>query len=111
MENSPHIIVIKHGHYYKVNVLDKNGELLPAEQIAAMMKYLSEDLNEGENKYPFGYFTADKRDRWATIRTQIETLSEHNKQMFKEIDSSIMVVCLGKSVCYDFKLIKNKCEL
>jgi len=105
MENSRHIIAIKRGHYYKVNVLDKNGELLPAEQIAAMMKYLSEDLNEEENKYPFGYFTADKRDRWATIRTQIEGLSEHNKQMFKEIDSSIMVICLGKSVCYDFKLI------
>jgi carnitine O-palmitoyltransferase 2 len=105
MENSRHIIAIKRGHYYKVNVLDKNGELLPAEQIAAMIKYLSEDLNEEENKYPFGYFTADKRDRWATIRTQIEGLSEHNKQMFKEIDSSIMVICLGKSVFYDFKLI------
>jgi uncharacterized protein with HEPN domain len=62
-----------------------------------MMKYLSEDLNEEENKYPFGYFTADKRDRWAIIREQIEALSERNKQIFKEIDSSIMVICLGKS--------------
>ena len=97
VENIRHIIVIKRGHYYKVNVLDENGELLPAEKIAAMMKYLSEDLMEEENKYPFGYFTADKRDRWAAVRTQIETLSEHNKQMFKEIDSSIMVVCLGKT--------------
>jgi carnitine O-palmitoyltransferase 2 len=92
-----HIIVIKRGHYYKVNVLDENGQLLPAETIAAMMKYLSEDLNEEENKYPLGYFTADKRDRWAIIREQIEALSERNKQIFKEIDSSIMVICLGKS--------------
>ncbi|CAF0927076.1 unnamed protein product [Adineta steineri] len=95
-ENIRHIIVIKHGHYYKVNILEENGELLSAEKLASIMKYLCEDLNEEENKYPFGYFTADKRDRWATIREQIESLSEHNKQMFKEIDSSIMVVCLDE---------------
>jgi carnitine O-palmitoyltransferase 2 len=96
VDNGRHIIVIKRGHYYKVNILEKNGELLSSEKIAAMMKYLCEDLNDEENKYPFGYFTADKRDRWATIREQIEALSEHNKQMFKEIDSSIMVICLGE---------------
>jgi carnitine O-palmitoyltransferase 2 len=93
-DNIRHIIVIKGGHYYKVNILEKNGQLFSAEKIAGIMKYLSEDLNEEENKYPFGYFTADKRDRWALIRQQIEALSEHNKQVFKEIDSSIMVICL-----------------
>ncbi|CAF0729716.1 unnamed protein product [Adineta steineri] len=106
-----HIIVIKRGHYYKVNVLDNNGDLLPAEQIAAMMKYLSEDLNEDENQYPFGYFTADKRDRWATIRTQIEILSEHNKQMFKEIDSSIMVVCLDEDDLSKLERSRSKQQL
>jgi carnitine O-palmitoyltransferase 2 len=93
-DNIRHIIVIKGGHYYKVNILEKNGQLFSAAKIAAIMKYLSEDLNEEENKYPLGYFTADKRDRWALIRQQIEALSEHNKQMLKEIDSSIMVICL-----------------
>ena len=107
MENIRHIIVIKRGHYYKVNILDKNEQLLSAEKIAAMMKYLSENLNEEENKYPFGYFTADRRDRWATIRANIEALSERNKQIFKEIDNSIMVVCLGKIIfsCQKFKII------
>jgi carnitine O-palmitoyltransferase 2 len=95
-ENIRHIIVIKRGHYYKVNILEKNGELFPAEKIGAIMKYLCEDLNEEENKYPFGYFTADKRDRWANIRSQIETFSDHNKQIFKEIDCSIMVICLDE---------------
>jgi carnitine O-palmitoyltransferase 2 len=80
-ENIRHIIVIKRGHYYKVNILEKNGELFPAEKIGAIMKYLCEDLNEEENKYPFGYFTADKRDRWANIRSQIEAFSDHNKQI------------------------------
>ncbi|CAF4590901.1 unnamed protein product [Rotaria sp. Silwood1] len=93
-DNVRHIIILKKGHYYKVNILEKNGQLLPAEKIASMMKYLCEDLNEEENKYPLGYFTADKRDRWALIREQIEAISEHNKQMFKEIDSAIMLVCL-----------------
>ncbi|CAF1361460.1 unnamed protein product [Rotaria magnacalcarata] len=92
--NIRHIVVIKNGHYYKVNILEKNGDLLSAEMIASIMKYLCEDLNEEENPYPLGYFTADKRDRWATIREQIEALSQHNKQMFKEIDSSIMLICL-----------------
>ena len=96
-DNVRHIIVIKAGHYYKVNILEKNGELFSTEKIAAIMKYLCEDLNEEENKYPFGYFTADNRNRWAVIREQIETLSEHNKQMFKEIDNSIMVICLDKN--------------
>lgn len=97
-ENVRHIIVIKDGHYYKVNVLEKNGEMFPAEKIAATMKYLCEDLKEEKNKYPLGYFTADKRDRWATAREQIEALSEHNRRLFKEIDSSIMVICLGQSL-------------
>jgi carnitine O-palmitoyltransferase 2 len=96
IDNIRHIIVIKRGHYYKVNVLDNNGQLLPAEKIAAMMKYLVEDLHEEENKYPLGYFTADKRDRWATIREQIERLSEHNQRILTEIDSSIMVICLDE---------------
>ncbi|CAF1164128.1 unnamed protein product [Rotaria sordida] len=95
-ENVRHIIVIKRGHYYKVNILDKHGQILPAEKIAEMMKYLCEDLNEEENKYPFGYFTADNRDRWATIHSQVEALSQHNKHVFKEIDSSIMVICLDE---------------
>jgi carnitine O-palmitoyltransferase 2 len=93
-ENIRHIIVIKRGHYYKVNILEKNGELYLPEKIGAIMKYLCEDLNEEENKYPLGYFTADKRDRWAIIRQQIEAFSDHNKQMFKDIDNSIMVICL-----------------
>lgn len=95
-DNVRHIIVIKRGHYYKVNILDKHGQLLPAEHIAAMMKYLSEDLNEEANQYPLGYFTADNRNRWAMIREHMETLSQHNKDTFREIDSAIMVVCLGK---------------
>ncbi|CAF5051556.1 unnamed protein product, partial [Rotaria magnacalcarata] len=91
-----HIIVIKGGHYYKVNVLDKHGHLFPAEDIAATMKYLSEGLHEEENKYPLGYFTADNRNRWASVREQLEELSQHNKDVFKEIDTSIMILCLGK---------------
>jgi carnitine O-palmitoyltransferase 2 len=95
-ENIRHIIVIKRGHYYKVNILDKNGKLLSEDKIGGIMKYLIEDLNEDENKYSLGYFTADKRDRWAIIREQIEAISEHNKQIFKDIDSSIMVICLDE---------------
>ncbi|UJR25276.1 hypothetical protein I4U23_006628 [Adineta vaga] len=95
-KNVRHIMVLKRGHYYKVNILDENGQLLPAEKIAAIMKYLCEDLNDEENKYPLGYFTADKRDRWAVVRDHMEKLSQHNKQVFKEIDSSIMVVCLDE---------------
>jgi carnitine O-palmitoyltransferase 2 len=95
-ENVRHIIVIKRGHYYKVNILEKNGELYSPEKVAGIMKYLSEDLNEDRNKYPLGYFTADKRDRWALIRQQIEAISEHNKQIFKDIDNSIMVICLDE---------------
>jgi len=95
-ENIRHIIVIKRGHYYKVNILDKNGKLLSEDKIGGIIKYLIEDLNEDENKYSLGYFTADKRDRWAIIREQIEAISEHNKQIFKDIDSSIMVICLDE---------------
>ncbi|CAF0953943.1 unnamed protein product [Rotaria magnacalcarata] len=91
-----HIIVIKGGHYYKVNVLDKHGHLFPAEDIAATMKYLSEGLHEEENKYPLGYFTADNRNRWASVREQLEELSQHNKDVFKEIDTSIMILCLDE---------------
>lgn len=91
-----HIVVIKRGHYYKVNILDENGHLYSAEKIASTLKYLAEDFHEKENSHPFGYFTADNRDRWAKIREEIENLSEQNRQALKMIDSSILVVCLGK---------------
>lgn len=94
--NIRHIIVIKNGHYYKVNVLDKTGGLYPAEKIGATMKYLCEELREEKNPYPLGYFTADKRDRWANIREQMEKLSQNNQRMFDAIDSAIMVICLDE---------------
>lgn len=93
-----HIVVIKRGHYYKVNILDEEGRLYPAEKIAAMMKYFCEDFRDEENPFPLGYFTADRRDRWATIRAQMEALSEHNRTTFEQIDRSIMVICLGKFI-------------
>lgn len=95
-ERTRHVVVIKRGHYYKVNILDENGQLLPAEKIASVMKYLREELNEKENQHPLGYFTADNRDRWALTRAHIEALSEHNKRVFQQIDGSIMVICLGE---------------
>ncbi|CAF4435011.1 unnamed protein product [Rotaria sp. Silwood2] len=110
-ENIRHIIVIKRGHYYKVNILEQNGQLLPIEKIASIMKYLYEDLNEEENKYSLGYFTADKRERWALIRQQIEALSECNKQALKEIDSSIMIVCLGEFLIFLSKKSIQNCSL
>ena len=94
--NIRHIIVIKNGHYYKVNILDKTGGLYPAEKIGAVMKYLCEDLREEKNPYPLGYFTADKRDRWANIRDQMEKLSQNNQRIFDAIDSAIMVICLDE---------------
>lgn len=95
-EDIRHIIVIKRGHYYKVDILDEENRLLPAETIASMIKYLEENLDEEENPYPFGYFTADQRDRWATIRTTLESLSENNRRCFQLIDQSILLVCLDQ---------------
>ena len=102
-----HIIVIKRGHYYKVNVLNEDGQLYSAEKIGATMKFLSEDLNEKENEFPLGYFTADNRDRWANVREQMEKLSEENRRVFKEIDSSLMVICLGKNSPFDRRFVRH----
>ena len=100
-----HIIVIKRGHYYKVNILDEKGELYSAEKIGATMKFIYEDLNEKENAHPLGYFTADDRDRWANVREQIENLSEQNRRAFKEIDSALMVICVGKNSPFDRRFV------
>ena len=40
--------------------------------LKSRLPYPAKDLNENENQYPLGYFTGDRKDRWVTIREDME---------------------------------------
>ncbi|XP_050519122.1 carnitine O-palmitoyltransferase 2, mitochondrial [Diabrotica virgifera virgifera] len=86
-----HITVQHKGHFYAFRVLNENNEIISADEILASLKYILDDPVP-KCEFPVGVLTTLERDRWATLRHNIE--SNGNTQAFKFIDSALFNVCL-----------------
>ena len=100
-----HIVVMYKGHPYKINVMEPVADVRRAasratefrpvsvEQIAARIRSVVMDTNEEQAEFPLGALTSDNRDRWASIREEME-LSPRNKEALHSIDTAVFVLCL-----------------
>ncbi|XP_017471616.1 PREDICTED: carnitine O-palmitoyltransferase 2, mitochondrial isoform X2 [Rhagoletis zephyria] len=95
-ENSKHILVMRGGNMYSVDVLDKDGNI---EQPRVIMRRLNAALNldkqAGPSPVPIGVLTSINRDEWATVRQHlIENLGAENKRLIEtEVDSALFCLC------------------
>lgn len=96
--SSKHILVIKQGHLYTVDVLDKDGNIEEPSVINSRLSAVL-DSNEGENEYALGHLTAENRDTWAGLRSHL--LSLGNEDKLEAVDSALFAVCLDNGAEYD----------
>ncbi|KAL0268846.1 UNVERIFIED_CONTAM: hypothetical protein PYX00_010655 [Menopon gallinae] len=92
-ESARHILVLRRGHFFTFDVLDKNGSVLPPEDIYKCLKLITEMDLKPDTKY-LGYFTTENRDIWAKARAYIESSSEENSNCLQAVDSALFALCL-----------------
>ncbi|CAK9831212.1 Carnitine O-palmitoyltransferase 2, mitochondrial [Anthophora retusa] len=86
-----HIIVMRKGHFYCVDVLDENGYIEEPNVIATCLKYILEENLSG-NESPIGVLTTLNRDLWANTRMHLAQIG--NQEVLQKIDSAIFVMIL-----------------
>ena len=90
-EQSRHVIVQHGTDFFKVDVVDSAGTLLPYAQIYNSLKsILAKPVQSGP---ALGVLTAMDRDSWAKTREEM-LVSEKNKASLEAIDSALFAVCL-----------------
>lgn len=92
---APHILVMRNGNFYIMDVLDKAGNILPAEVLMAGLKCVLEDKSSPAD-LPLGVLTTENRDVWANARKHIKSLN--NERFFEKIDSALFNLILDDTV-------------
>lgn len=96
-----HVMVMRNGYFYKVDVLDDSGNILPASILFARLKsILNDDASSSLNPYPVGIFTCENRDKWADIRSHMNSI-QGNKEAFGLIDSALFNLVLDEDEIAD----------
>ncbi|CAI5454865.1 unnamed protein product [Caenorhabditis angaria] len=93
-EQLRHIVVIRNGHLFRVQILDQNDQVLP---INAIIEQLSKVVAESatQNPTPVGIVSSDGRDKWARVYTSLKKDSTNAKNL-ETIEKSLFAVCLDK---------------
>lgn len=100
--NSRHIVIIRGGKYFAVDVLTENGDIVLPDLILGRLKKIMDDNLTGEivDKNPVGLMTTANRDTWAKTRQHL--LDTGNKSQLDQIDSALFCLALdGEHVKYD----------
>lgn len=87
-----HIIVMKAGRFFRVDVLDAAGKALPLSAIeSALERIMAESVVDTE---PVGVLTAISRGAWAEARERLEAVSPENVLILDAIERALFVVCM-----------------
>lgn len=94
-KQSQHIVVVRNGLFYTLNIFDPYGNLYPPNQIHHC---ISEILRSEDNAAPdecIGSLTTLERDAWAEIRSEIIAADAiKNKESLSLIDDGLFLLCL-----------------
>ncbi|XP_068095087.1 carnitine O-palmitoyltransferase 2, mitochondrial [Hyperolius riggenbachi] len=90
-ENGRHLLVLRKGHFYVFDVLDKDGNVVKASEIQAHLKYILSDSSPAP-EFPLGYLTSEERNTWAILRQKL--MDNGNQSALQKIDSAVFCLCL-----------------
>lgn len=91
-KNVKHVLVMKDGHFYTVEVLDENGNIRSPDFIYSQVKYLL-SMNTPPSEHPLGALTTQNRRVWAAARNHLVSVTARNADSLKAIDSALF--CLN----------------
>ncbi|XP_028666703.1 carnitine O-palmitoyltransferase 2, mitochondrial [Erpetoichthys calabaricus] len=86
-----HVLVLRKGHMYIFDVLDRDGNLLKPTKIHAHLKFILSDPAPPQ-AFPLGILTSENRDTWAALREQL--LAAGNEEALAKVDSALFCLCL-----------------
>ncbi|XP_052287068.1 carnitine O-palmitoyltransferase 2, mitochondrial-like isoform X2 [Dreissena polymorpha] len=92
-EKAKHMLVLRNGHMYLFDAIDKDGNIVAPDVIMAHLKYIMDDPRL-PNPNALGVLTTLNRDKWATIRTQLCNAGMFNEGYMKLVDSALFVLAL-----------------
>lgn len=95
-KNVKHVLVMKEGHFYALEVLDENGNIRSPEFIYSQIKYLM-TMNVPANDQPLGALTTQNRRLWAAARNHLVSISTKNADSMKLIDSALFCINLDST--------------
>lgn len=89
---SRHITVMHKNHFFTLEVIKSDGSLLSEEEMQSYFKHIVKQVKSpAENA--IGIFTAEERNRWAALRSEL-IADPTNKNSLDKIDSSLLVLIL-----------------
>ncbi|XP_075151227.1 carnitine palmitoyltransferase 2 [Haematobia irritans] len=93
--NSKHIMVMRRGNIYAVDVLDANGNIeSPIEILARLSAVVKLDDSKPSAEVPIGVLTSSDRNQWARVREHIVKNSVNNELLTNQVDTALFCICL-----------------
>uniref|UniRef100_A0AAF5Q2Q0 Carn_acyltransf domain-containing protein n=1 Tax=Wuchereria bancrofti TaxID=6293 RepID=A0AAF5Q2Q0_WUCBA len=91
--DSKHFIVLHGGRIYSVDLFDKNGSIVPAEQVQACLSIILSEQSHLKSEECIGSLTSLGRDQWAKARSELSSIG-NNSASLALIDNSLFALCL-----------------
>lgn len=91
---STHILVLRQGRMYRLEIFNAQGAIRPWLTIAAEIEHIRAESPRGDN---LGLLTTLERENWAEQRTKLLEGSEHNQAAMKVIEDAAFVLCLDQN--------------
>ncbi|KAL3997718.1 Choline/Carnitine o-acyltransferase family protein [Acanthocheilonema viteae] len=91
--DSKHFIVLHGGRIYAVDLFDRHGSIVPAEQVQACLSIILSEQSHLKSEDCVGSLTALERDQWAKARSELSSVGS-NSASLALIDNSLFVLCL-----------------
>uniref|UniRef100_A0A2C9JQV6 Choline/carnitine acyltransferase domain-containing protein n=1 Tax=Biomphalaria glabrata TaxID=6526 RepID=A0A2C9JQV6_BIOGL len=91
--NAKHILVMRNGHFYVFDMLDKEGNIIPENEVLSHLKFILEN-QISPPEFPVSALTTENRDIWTRARIQLINADPRNENKLRIIESAIFVLCL-----------------
>ncbi|XP_062523608.1 carnitine O-palmitoyltransferase 2, mitochondrial-like [Corticium candelabrum] len=89
-EGSKHIVVMRNGHIYTMDVIDEDGRRASTSQIYKQLKQIVDETNSAAD-IPVAVLTTTDRD---TCARAMQKLRARNERSLNLVESAIVVLCL-----------------
>ncbi len=90
---SKHIIVIRGRNFYRVDVVSDDGKVVTPEVLSKQLSEIVSKKKSSSLSEDVGVLTSGGRTEYAKARKELEK-QDGNKTSFRDIDTSLFVVCL-----------------
>ncbi|XP_061894440.1 carnitine O-palmitoyltransferase 2, mitochondrial isoform X1 [Entelurus aequoreus] len=90
-EEGRHLLVMRRGHMYVFDIVDRSGNLVEPAQIQSQLKYVLSDQTPAP-AFPVGVLTSENRDVWAGLRDKL--VAAGNSEDLRVVDSAVFCLCL-----------------